>query len=72
MSTTIKGWARSILAAAIGAVSNSIAVMVVDPIAFNFTKAGLTKVGEVALVSAIVAVAHVLQKSPLPGDNGVQ
>jgi Na+/H+ antiporter NhaB len=62
-------WLKGLISAAIGAAANSITVMIVDPINFNLSQ-NASKVGWVALVSAIVAVAMYLKSSPLP--NGGQ
>ena len=58
-------WLKGLVSAAIGGAANSITVMIVDPVAFNLTD-GFGKVASVAAVSAIVAMAMYLKKSPLP------
>lgn len=61
-------WLQGLLAAGIGGAANSITVMVVDPLTFNFAE-GAGKVGTVALVSMAVAMAAYLKQSPLPGSE---
>ena len=60
-----KTWLRGLISAVIGGAANSITVMIVDPQSFNLED-GLGKVGSVALISAVVAAAMYLRKSPLP------
>ena len=61
-------WLKGLISAAIGAAANAVTVMIVDPQAFNlYENAG--KVGMVAAVSAIVAVAMYLKQSPLPNGQ---
>jgi len=66
-STTV-GWFKGLVAAGIGAASNSVTVMIVSPSTFNL-HAGLGKLVEVAAVSALVAIAAYLKQAPLPGDT---
>lgn len=61
-------WVKGLISAAIGGAANAVTVMVVDPMAFNLND-GLGKLGSVALVSAIVAVAMYLKQSPVPGGE---
>lgn len=61
-----KSWLHSILAAAIGAVSTGISTVIVSPQTFNFSHQGLINLAQVSGVSAILAVAAILKKSPLP------
>lgn len=63
----MSAWLKGLLAAVIGAVANSITVMLIDPLTFNWDNIG--KVGIVALISAIVALAMYLKDSPLPEDG---
>ncbi len=60
-----KNWLRGLISAVIGGAANSITVMIVDPQSFNMED-GLGKVGSVALISAVIAAAMYLKKSPLP------
>jgi len=66
-----KLWLKGLISAAIGAAANSITVMIVDPQAFNLTQ-NAGKVGMVALVSAVVAIAMYLKVSPLPNNGGAK
>jgi hypothetical protein len=43
--------------------------MQLDPASFNFSKAGLTKIGAAALVIGIKSVLLYLKQSPLPGNQ---
>ena len=69
MNTTVKQWLHGLAAAAIGAASSAVPTMIVDPATFNL-HGGLGKLGEVVLLSALVAVAAYLKQSPLPGSKG--
>lgn len=62
-----KKWLKGLVSAIIGGAANSVTVMIVEPTSFNLDE-GLGKVGAVAMVSAIVAAALYLKKSPLPAD----
>jgi hypothetical protein len=62
----VKAWIYGLISAAIGAAANTVTVMIVAPETFNINE-GLGKVGMVAGISALVAVANYLKKSPLPG-----
>lgn len=61
-----KTWAYSLLSAAIGGAANSLGGFVVAPDVFNFSHAGLVKLGELALFGAAVPVLALLKQSPLP------
>lgn len=61
-----KPWAYSLLSAAIGGAAGSLGGFVVAPDVFNFTHAGLQKLGELALFGAAVPVLTLLKQSPLP------
>jgi uncharacterized membrane protein len=63
---TVKIWLHGLMAAAIGAFSSSITLIIVDPAKFNFSTDGFLSLGKVSLVAAILAVAGYLAKSPLP------
>lgn len=63
---TLKVWLHGLAAAAIGAFSSSITLIIIDPAKFNFSTDGFLSLGKVSLVAAIVAVAGYLAKSPLP------
>ena len=57
-------WLYGLVAGVIGGAANTVSVMVVDPVAFNF--GDVPKLGKVAAVSALVSLAFYLVKSPLP------
>lgn len=59
-------WLKGLLSAAIGGAATAISTMIVAPETFNLQE-GLSKLGSVAAVSAIVNVANYLKVSPLPG-----
>lgn len=59
-------WSRGIFAAVIAAVANSVTVIIADPITFNLFQGGATKLGQVALVSALVGAALYLKEHPDP------
>lgn len=59
-------WLKGLISAVIGGAANSVTVMVVEPTSFNLQE-GAGRLGTVALVSAIVAAAMYLKRSPLPG-----
>ena len=58
-------WLKGLISAAIGGASTAVTVMIVDPQTFNIDE-GAGKLGAVIVVSAIVAAANYLKKSPLP------
>ncbi len=60
-------WLKGLIAAVIGGASNSILLVVVDPMTYNLST-GLGKLGTVAGTSAIVAAAMYLKQSPLPTE----
>jgi hypothetical protein len=57
-------WIKGLVAAAIGGAANAVTMLIVDPQQFNFTD-GLSKLGSVAGVGALLSVAMYLQKSPI-------
>ena len=59
-------WLKGLIAAIIGGAANAVTVIAIDPLQFNLGE-GLSKLGTVALVSAIVNAAMYLKQSPLPG-----
>ena len=58
-------WLEGLISAIVGGAASSITVILVDPTSFNLNE-GIGKLGTVALVSAIVAAALYLKKSPMP------
>ena len=69
--TNWQTWLKGLISAVIGGAANSVTVMIVDPVAFNLQE-GASKLGWVALVSAIVAAAMYLKASPLPNGSEVK
>lgn len=65
MNPKWNNWLKGLISAVIGGAANSITVMIVDPQSFNLAE-GSSKLLSVAGVSAIVAAAMYLKKSPLP------
>jgi hypothetical protein len=61
-----KPWLYSIFSAGIGGAATSLGGVIVAPSVFNFSPAGLAKIGELALFGFVVPVLALLQKSPLP------
>ena len=64
-------WLHGLLAAFIGGAVNSLSVILVDPVGFNFST-GLRKLASVAGAGALIGVIGYLKKSPLPetSNNG--
>lgn len=60
-------WAKGLIAAIIGGVSNTIVLMIADPLNFNLGE-GIDKLITVAATSAIVAAAMYLKQSPIPTE----
>lgn len=60
----VRVWLHGLIAAVIGGLSNAITNIAIDPFTFNFSE-GLPKLGQAALISAVVGVALYLKK-PLP------
>lgn len=60
-------WFKGLLAAIIGGASNSIMLIVVDPLTFNL-QAGWKNLVTVCATSAVVAAAAYLKQSPLPKE----
>ena len=59
-------WLYGLASAAIGAAAGGITASVVAPESFNFSHAGLEKLGALCGVNALLAVAMYLKASPLP------
>ena len=62
LSDNSRLWLHGLAAAAISGAANAISVYVVDPVHFS----DFTKLGKVALISAILGAAFYLKKSPVP------
>jgi hypothetical protein len=61
-------WFKGLGVFALSSIITALATMQLDPASFNFSKAGLTKVGAAALVIGVKAVLLYLKQSPLPGN----
>lgn len=64
-----KLWGRGLIAALIGGIGNSVAVVVVDPTTFNLFQGGATKLAQVALVFALTSGALYLKEHPDPWSD---
>lgn len=58
-------WIKGLVGAGIGGAANTVTVMIVDPVNFNF-ETGLPKLAAVAAVGAILSAAMYLKQSPIP------
>ncbi len=67
MKTFFK-WIYGLLATGISAGASCVTAGVIAPESFNFSHAGLVKLGTLCAVNAILAVALYLKQSPLPGS----
>ena len=63
---TILNWIYGLASAAIGAAAGGITAGIVAPESFNFSHAGLEKLGALCGVNALLAAALYLKQSPLP------
>jgi hypothetical protein len=59
-------WFKGLGVFALSSMITALATMQLDPASFNFSKAGLTKVGAAALVIGVKSVLLYLKQSPLP------
>lgn len=64
----VLSWIQGLVATAISAAAGSVGAVIVAPETFNLNE-GLSKLGQMALVFAIIAVANYLKQSPLPGKE---
>lgn len=62
-------WFKGLGVFALSSMITALATMQLDPASFNFTRAGLTKVGTAALVIGVKSVLLYLKQSPLPGSQ---
>lgn len=62
-------WFKGLGVFALSSVITALATMQLDPASFNFSKAGLTKIGAAALVIGVKSVLLYLKQSPLPGNQ---
>jgi len=65
----LKTWFKGLGVFVLSSFITALATMTLDPSSFNFSKAGLAKVGAAALVIGAKSVLLYLNQSPLPGDN---
>lgn len=65
----LKTWFKGLGVFVLSSLITAAATMTLDPASFNFSKAGLEKVGLAALVIGIKAVLLYLKQSPLPGGQ---
>jgi hypothetical protein len=65
----LKTWFKGLGVFALSSMITALATMSLDPASFNFSKAGLTKVGAAALVIGVKSVLLYLKQSPLPGSQ---
>ena len=62
-------WFKGLGVFALSSLITALATMQLDPASFNFSKAGLTKIGAAALVIGAKSVLLYLKQSPLPGNQ---
>ena len=60
-------WIKGLVAAIIGGVSNTVVLMIADPLNFNLNE-GFNRLLTVAATSAIVSAAAYLKQSPIPSE----
>lgn len=60
-------WIKGLIAAVIGGISNTVVLMIADPLNFNLNE-GLNRLLTVAATSAIVSAAAYLKQSPIPSE----
>ena len=60
-------WIKGLIAAVIGGISNTVVLMIADPLNFNLQE-GLNRLLTVAATSAIVSGAAYLKQSPIPSE----
>ena len=65
----LRTWFKGLGVFALSSMITALATMQLDPASFNFSKAGLTKVGAAALVIGVKSVLLYLKQSPLPGSQ---
>jgi hypothetical protein len=65
----LKTWFKGLGVFALSSMITALATMSLDPASFNFSHAGLAKVGAAALVIGAKAVLLYLKQSPLPGNQ---
>lgn len=65
----LKTWFKGLGVFVLSSFVTALATMTLDPASFNFSKAGLVKVGAAALVIGVKAVLLYMKQSPLPGNQ---
>jgi hypothetical protein len=65
----LKTWFKGLGVFVLSSFVTALATMTLDPAGFNFSKAGIIKVGAAALVIGTKAVLLYLKQSPLPGNQ---
>lgn len=66
MQHNVQVWLKGLIAAVVGAFSNSAVMLISAPEQFNLSKPGLILLGKTAAVSALVALFMYLKQSPVP------
>lgn len=67
--TNASVWFKGLVAAIVGGIANSIALVIADPLNYNLGD-GAKNLLTVAATSAIVSAAFYLKQSPLPNTEG--
>ena len=65
----LQTWFKGLSVFVLSSFVTALATMTIDPASFNFSRAGLTKVGTAALIIGVKAVLLYLKQSPLPGNQ---
>jgi len=65
----LKTWFKGLGVFVLSSLITALATMTLDPASFNFSKAGLVKVGAAALVIGVKTVLLYLKQSPLPATQ---
>src|SRR5947209_4761220 len=65
----LKTWLKGLGVFVLSSFVTALATMSLDPASFNFSRAGLAKVGTVALIIGIKSVLLYLKQSPLPAQQ---
>jgi hypothetical protein len=69
-SMDLKTWFKGLAVFVASSLITSVAASSLDPSAFNFSRAGLARVGALAALIGAKAVYLYMKQSPLPGTNG--
>ena len=67
MNPNLKKWLMGIAAGAVNGAATSVTAVIVAPEQFNIHE-GLSKLGQMALVSGILGIALYLKQHPVPED----